>query len=260
MTSPQTSPPPPPEDRPTRIRAVFFDFQDTLARFKDGAWNSAYGLYVEATREHGVQIDPASVVLPTDEAWADFQTPDGPAHPEGSRNAEAFQQVRIAVHRRRLAKAGVTGDLADAIGRRIDELEARSERYELFPDVLPALDALGRAGVQCVVVSNHIWRLHEIVRDLGVGAKFEGVINSAHVGYRKPHPQIYSAALRLTGIPSEETVMVGDSYSHDVRGAERLGIHGVLLDREANAAPPPSSDGQPTRVIRTLTEVPLQWP
>ncbi|MEX2032385.1 MAG: HAD family hydrolase [Dehalococcoidia bacterium] len=239
----------------TRIRAVFFDFQDTLARFRDGTWNSAYGLYVEAAREHGVQLDPQAVVLPTDQAWGDFQTPDGPAHPEGSRDAEAFQQVRIAVHRRRLAKAGVTSVVAEAIARRIDELEAQSERYTLFEDVLPTLDALGRTGVQSLIVSNHVWRLHEIVRDLGLGAKFEGVINSAHVGYRKPHPAIYRAALTLSGIPPEETVMVGDSLAHDVVGAERLGIHGVLLDREG-AAPPPEG----VRVIHTLTEIPLQWP
>ena len=255
MTTPQMAPAQPSEDGPTRIRAVFFDFQDTLARFRDGAWNSAYGLYVEAAREHGVEIEPESVRLPTEEAWGEYQTPDGPAHPERSRDAEAFQEVRISVHRRRLAKAGITGAVADTIGRRIDELEAESARYELFPDVLPALSALGRMGVQCVVVSNHIWRLHEIVRDLGLGAKFEGVINSAHVGYRKPHPKIYRAALALTGIPPEETVMVGDSYSHDVRGAERLGIHAVLLDREGTSAPP-----EGTRVIRTLTEIPLQWP
>jgi len=244
-----------------RIRAVFFDFQDTLARFRDGAWNSAYGLYVEAAREHGVEIDPQSVLMPSDEAWADFQTDDGPAHPEGSTSAEAFQQVRIAVHRRRLAKAGVTGTLAEAIGRRIDELEAQSERYELFEDVLPALEALGGMGVQSVVVSNHIWRLHEIVRELGLGAKFEGVINSAHVGYRKPHPAIYRAALQLTGVPPEETVMVGDSLSHDVRGAERQGIHGVLLDRAGTS--PSASEGtsasEGVRVVRTLTELPLVW-
>ncbi len=255
MTTPRMEPTTATEGGPTRIRAVFFDFQDTVARFRDGAWNSAYGLYVQAAREHGIEIEPQSVVLPTEEAWGDFQTPEGPAHPEGSRDAESFQQVRIAVHRRRLAKAGITGDLADSIGRRIDELEAESSRYELFADVLPALEALGRMGVQSVVVSNHIWRLHEIVRDLGLGAKFEGVVNSAHVGYRKPHPNLYRAALRLTGIPPEETVMVGDSYRHDVEGAERLGIHGVLLDREGDNTPPAG-----TRVIRSLLEVPLQWP
>ncbi len=238
----------------TPIRAVFFDFQDTLARFRDGAWNSAYGLYVEAAREHGIDLDPESVVLPSDEAWADFQTPDGPAHPEGSRDVAAYQQVRIAVHRRRLARAGVTGDVADAIGRRIDELEAESGRYELFEDALPALAALAERDVAAIVVSNHVWGLDAIVRDLGLASRLAGVVNSARVGYRKPHPAIYRAALDLAGVPPEATLMVGDSVGHDVAGPGHLGIRGVLLDRDGSASPP-----EGVRVIRSLREVLLAW-
>ena len=241
-----------------QIRAVFLDFQDTLARFREGpsvAGNSAYGLYVEAAREHGVDLDPTTIVLPTDEAWADFQTPDGPAHPEGSRDAEAFAQVRISVHSRRLARAGITGALAESIARRADELEGQAERYELFDDVLPALDRLASADVRAVIVSNHMWRLKEMTHELGLGERIAAVVNSARIGYRKPHPTIYARALEVSGFPAEATIMVGDSVSHDVNGAERQGIHGVLLDREGTARPP---DG--TRTIRTLMEIPLEWP
>lgn len=237
------------------IRAVFFDFQDTLARFRDGAWNSAYGLYQEAAREHGIEIAPESVVLPTDEAWADFQTPDGPAHPDHSRDPASFALVRVAVHRRRLARAGITGDVADAIGRRIDELEGEAARYELFEDVIPGLDRLAEAGVRAVIVSNHVWRLQEVVEELGLGSRIAEVVNSARVGYRKPHPAIYRHAIEVSGVPAEETVMVGDSLSHDVIGAERLGIHGVLLDRTGEVRPHDAG-----AVIRTLLEVPLAWP
>ena len=237
------------------IRAVFLDFQDTLARFREGAWNSAYGLYVEAAREHGVELDPQSVVLPSDEAWADFQTPEGPAHPEHSGSAEAYSHVRIAVHGRRLARAGITGALAGAIGRRIDEIEGEAARYELFEDAIPTLDRLRSAGAIAAVVSNHVWRLQEVVRELGLGPYLAAVVNSAHVGYRKPHPAIYRHALDLAGVAAEETVMVGDSLGHDVLGAERLGIHGVLLDRAGTVHPP-----EGTRVITTLGELPLQWP
>jgi len=238
-----------------RMRAVFLDFQDTLARFRDGAWNSAYGLYVEAAREHGLEIEPESVVLPTDEAWADYQTPEGPAHPANSGSREAFSQVRINVHSRRLARAGITGDVAASIGRRIDELEGDFTRYVLFDDALPALDRLRSEGATVVIVSNHIWRLNEIVQELGLGECVHHVVNSARVGYRKPHPAIYRAALNASGVPAEETVMVGDSVGHDVRGAERAGLHGVYLDRDG-ANPPPEG----VRTIRTVTEIPLAWP
>ena len=238
----------------TRMRAVFLDFQDTLARFRDGAWNSAYGLYVEAAREHGIDLAPDAVVLPSDEAWADYQTPEGPAHPDYSGDPEAFSQVRITVHRRRLAKAGITGDTAVAIGRRIDELEGDSDRYVLFDDVIPALERVRAEGARVVIVSNHIWRLSDIVAELGLASYVDHVINSARVGYRKPHPAIYRAALEASGVSAAETVMVGDSVGHDVRGAERAGLHGVYLDRTGTASPP--SD---VRTITTLAEIPLEW-
>lgn len=237
----------------TPVRAVFLDFQDTLARFRDGAWNSAYGLYVEAAREHGIDLPPDAVVLPTDEAWADYQTPDGPAHPEGSLNASAFSTVRVNVHGRRLAKAGITGTLAASIGRRIDEFEGDASRYVLFDDVIPALERIRSAGASVVIVSNHVWRLADIVDELGLGAYVAHVVNSARIGYRKPHPAIYRAALDASGVPAGETVMCGDSVGHDVRGAERAGIHGVYLNRSGGAPP------EGVRTIDTLTEVPLSW-
>jgi len=237
------------------MRAVFLDFQDTLARFRDGAWNSAYGLYVEAAREHGIDIVPESVVLPTDEAWADYQTPEGPAHPAFSGSPEAFSQVRVAVHARRLARAGVIGEVATSIGRRIDELEGDTARYVMFADTIPALERLRAEGVTVLIVSNHIWRLNEIVLELGLGEYVDHVVNSARVGYRKPHPAIYRAALDLSGVPAEETVMAGDSLGHDVRGAERAGLHGVYLDRSGTTAPP-----EGVRTVRTLTGIPLEWP
>lgn len=238
-----------------RMRAVFLDFQDTLARFRDGAWNSAYGLYVEAAREHGIELVPDSVVLPSDEAWADYQTPEGPAHPTFSGSPEAFSEVRITVHGRRLAKAGITGQVAASIGRRIDELEGDPARYVLFDDTLFALERVKSEGAQVVIVSNHIWRLADIVTELGLDQYVDHVVNSARVGYRKPHPAIYRAALDLSGVPAEETVMVGDSVGHDVRGAERAGLRGVYLDRTGAASPP-----EGVRTITTLPDIPLEWP
>jgi putative hydrolase of the HAD superfamily len=236
----------------TRIRAAFFDFQETLAEFREG---DAYDLYLEAARERGVHLDRERLLVASDDAWAEVQTPDGPAHPEASRDEASFLALRVRVHSRRLAAAGVNGTVAEAIAAGVDTLEADPSRYVVYEDVVPALEALGRMGVQCVVVSNHVWRLPEVVRGLGLGARFEGVITSARAGYRKPLPRIFEQALALTGIPPEETVMVGDTLSHDVHGAERLGIHGVLIDRDGTR---PAPEG--VRVIRSLLQVPLQWP
>ncbi len=230
----------------TSIKAVCFDFQDTLAYFDRGA----YELYVEAAAEHGVTLTGEQIRTDTEDAWAAYQTPLGPDHSAHSGDEQSFLAVRIAVHGRRLAKAGVEGAVAEAIGRRVDELETDPARYALFEDTLPALDRLARAGIASIIVSNHIWRLPEVVRGLGIGARLEGVLTSARVGYRKPHPEMYAAALRLAACEPDEVIFVGDSRSHDVEGPRRASMRAYHLVRDATA---PDED-----VITSLLQVPLQ--
>lgn len=233
----------------TRIRAVCFDFQDTLARFAEG---DAYDLYVQAASEHGVALTRDRIKMPTEEAWAEYATADGPDHREHSWTEASFVEIRSRVHARRLVAAGVDPEIALLIGRRIDDLESQSSRYVAYDDALPALDALARAGMLLVVVSNHVWRLNEIVSRL-FGSRFEGVLTSARVGVRKPHPLIFERALAHLGIEAHDApavLMVGDSLASDVRGAERIGMRAVLLDREGTSAAP-----EDVRVIRSLSQL-----
>ena len=102
-----------------------------------------------------------------------------------------------------------------------------------------------------IIVSNHVWRLPEIIRGLGASSRFEGVITSARVGVRKPHPGIFEAALRLAGTPVDATIYVGDSVKHDVQGARGVGMGSILIDRESRYDP--ADVDVPT--IRKLTEL-----
>ena len=86
-------------------------------------------------------------------------------------------------------------------------------------------------------------------------ALITGVVTSARCGYRKPHPEIYRAALQLTSAAPGDSVMVGDSVSADVRGAEALGMHAAFIDRDGTRQVPAD-----VRVIRSLLDIPLAWP
>ena len=67
----------------------------------------------------------------------------------------------------------------------------------------------------------------------------------------KPHPSIFTAALTLAGAEASESVMVGDSLTHDIEGARRVGMRGVLVHRSDD--PAPAAD---VPVIRSMTELP----
>jgi len=53
-------------------------------------------------------------------------------------------------------------------------------------------------------------------------------VSSANVGYEKPNAKIYEYALEKYNNP-KDVWMVGDSIIADVKGAENVGIKGVLV-------------------------------
>ena len=235
----------------TRIRTVCFDFDRTLGYMSPSHWTA----YEEAARAAGIEVTAEALAAGgVDNGWAQWDTPLGPVHLDASRSQAAFRELRAALAIERFRAVGVTDEaaLADA-GRRAALIEEESARYALFEDTLPALRRLKDAGVASIIISNHIWTLPQIVGTLA-GDLIAGVVTSARAGIRKPHPAIFKAALALTSAAPEETLMVGDSASADVRGAERVGMHAVLIDREGTMTPP-----EDVRVIRSLLDVPLGW-
>ena len=76
-------------------------------------------------------------------------------------------------------------------------------------------------------------------------------VSSSDHGYLKPHPSIFEAALELAGVEAAESMMVGDSFMHDIEGARRVGMRGVLVHR---AGEPPAHVAD-VPVIRDLSEL-----
>jgi len=78
-------------------------------------------------------------------------------------------------------------------------------------------------------------------------------VYSCDVRYRKPHRNIFQAALELANLPADRTIFVGDSLHADINGANRAGMISVLkdpADRHANARI------QPRHRIKRLVDLP----
>ena len=65
---------------------------------------------------------------------------------------------------------------------------------------------------------------------MGLKDAFDAVILSVEVGWRKPHPEIYAAALQALGTQADQAVFVGDTHAADFVGPERAGIRSFLID------------------------------
>ena len=61
---------------------------------------------------------------------------------------------------------------------------------------------------------------------------FNTVTNSEKAGQKKPHPVIFSTALKLANATKEESIMIGDSPEADIKGALDFGIDAVFFNPE----------------------------
>jgi putative hydrolase of the HAD superfamily len=212
---------------PTRLErpdVVFLDLGDTLVR----AHPSWVEVYAQAFPTFGVEI-----------ARDDFQRAFSEAFEEGE-NEGPFEATEEASYRRLkeldgrvFAKLGYP-DLPDEFFRRVEQAFAADSSWWVFPDVIPALDALVDDGIRLAVISNWSWQAPELIHDLELARHFEALIISARVGYLKPHRGIFEHALGVMRVPPDRAVHVGDSVRADVDGARAVGITPVLIDRSTH--------------------------
>jgi putative hydrolase of the HAD superfamily len=220
-------------------RAVFFDVDFTL--IYPGPTFQGHG-YREFCARHGITVDPAA-----------FETAVKSASAMLLEQTEGLYDPRIfiAYTRRIIEGMGGAGGALDACAREIYEEWASCHHFHLYDDVPETLQRLSREGIRIGLISNTHRCLTSFQSHFQLDGLVSVAISSSEHGYMKPHPSIFEAALRRVGVAAPEAVMVGDSYTHDVEGAVRLGMRGVLLSRSGAM---PVLDGVP--VIRTLADLP----
>ena len=85
--------------------------------------------------------------------------------------------------------------------------------------------------VIAVVSNNMLDEQVEKLQFLGLAPLIDELIVSEVVGVAKPHPAIFREALKRLDCEPHEVVMVGDSWSADIIGAQQLAIRSIWLNR-----------------------------
>lgn len=232
----------------TPPRAVFLDIGDTVLR-ANPSWEGVYNLALE---EYGVSVPSEALreALRNQYHHGRYGLEEGfDATPETS-----FRRT-VEMDQAALAQLGV-GPMPDEFFRRLSELFMLVSSWHVFPDAMPALEALRDRGLTIGAVSNWIWQLPELLHSLELLAHFDFVAASARVGYEKPQRGIFEHALGEARVRPEEAIHVGDHLDADVQGAMSAGIAPVLIDRRERFTAADLPAGVP--LIRSLSElVPL---
>lgn len=88
-----------------------------------------------------------------------------------------------------------------------------------------------RSRYTLAIVSNtfHVGFVEDHLSRMGAADLIEPVITSIDVGWCKPHPAIFDAALDSCGITADQALFVGDTFDADFEGPQTRGISAFLI-------------------------------
>ena len=166
-----------------------------------------------------------------------------------------FPHIRDEQELRQLEHEASDLVLAELELRRFPRDRMRQHLLDLFkmtvyPDAESALGQLRQRGLALGVVSNYNALLRAHLAELGLEDWFSAIVSSADFGEAKPHPGIFLEGVKQLGASPEQVLFVGDDLQNDYYGAQQVGLHAVLLNRDS--APVPKG----VRAIATLNELP----
>lgn len=113
------------------------------------------------------------------------------------------------------------------------DVAERSYAYVLrvLEKTRPVLEKLA-THYPLVLVSNFYGNIHTILEDFGLSTYFSDIVESSIVGLRKPDPAIYALGVERMGLPAQNILVIGDSFSKDVVPAKAVGCQAVWLQGE----------------------------
>lgn len=118
----------------------------------------------------------------------------------------------------------------------------------------PVLEALGQQ-YKLLIVSNFYGNIENVLDDYNLLGYFEGVVESARVGVRKPDPAIYQLGVEALNLPAKACAVIGDSYSKDIVPAKACGCSAIWLEKENWEEPQLVYTVEADHVIRSFDEL-----
>ncbi|MGC4889314.1 HAD family hydrolase [Micromonospora sp. DT227] len=113
--------------------------------------------------------------------------------------------------------------------------ETHAEAIEPYADTVATLSALRDSGVRIGVVSNVGWDIRKCFARHGLDGYVDAFVLSYKVGFVKPDPRIWGAALEALHSTPGQTLMVGDHPAGD-GGSVSAGIPALILPMVASPA------------------------
>jgi 2-haloalkanoic acid dehalogenase type II len=246
-----TSPPP---DIPAAPRVILFDLGNTLIYF-DSDWGpvmqTGVADLVKTLLNTGFQLDVGKFSADFHQRMLAYYL---------ARDIECIEHTTASVLQNLLGEYGHPLQPLEVLRPALDAFYAASQpHWQPEVDAIPVLNILRSQGYRLAIISNasDADDVNTLIKQSGLSPYFEKVFISAEVGLRKPHPRIFRLALDHFAVEPHHTVMVGDTLSADIQGANQLGMRSVWITRRADRTDNHENHSKikPSAIISTLIQL-----
>lgn len=107
------------------------------------------------------------------------------------------------------------------------------DNMTLFPYVKELMGYLKSKGIVIAVLTDltaHIQ--HRKIQRLGLDNYIDVLVTSEEAGQEKPSKVAFERVIRKLKFEPEEILMIGDSLSKDIKGAEHMGMNAIMFSLE----------------------------
>jgi putative hydrolase of the HAD superfamily len=207
------------------IKAIFFDLYNTLLTYDP----PREVIEARILKDFGIEASPEALLRPILTA-DEFIYQEHARFPISKRSKEEATALYTQYHGIVLKEAGLEASKEVILGI-LGKWMGFDLKMVLYDDVVPALTNLKEKGLILGLISNVDRDIAPFYQKLGLSDWLEVMVTSQEVGFNKPQPEIFLAALKQAGVEPSEAIYVGDQYQTDVVGANKVGMLGILLDR-----------------------------
>jgi HAD superfamily hydrolase (TIGR01509 family) len=241
-----------------RYAAVLFDLFDTLVHFDPNqlpvveiagkAVRSSAGRLLPILNGHAPSVTLEACYDALRASWQEAERLRAVDH----REVTAPQRMGDMLQRLAVDPSGCPSGFVESM---LDAHRAALAEAVQFPEHYRALLRALRPHYRLAVVSNFDYTPTAVgmLRTAGVVDLFDVIVVSDAIGWRKPRPEIFEAALRQLGVAPGDALFVGDRADIDVVGAQRMGMAVAWVNRDRT--PLPADIAPPDYEIRDLGEL-----
>ena len=220
-----------------RFTTLLFDADDTLFDTTRNEEQTLAALF----QEKGLPYDETVLAryrAISREMWGAFE--------QGRLEKAQVQHGRFARLARELGLSADTSDFFPSFHR------LSLERLILEPHALEVCRELARTRRLYVITNGTAAIQWPRLERTGLAPFFTDVFVSETLGVQKPQPAYFERVLQAAGAQPAHTLVIGDSLTSDIAGANRAGLHCWWYNRAGAANP---GTATPDREIHDLAEL-----